>query len=73
MADKGNDKKWSELMIDLINAAHVVDEGKTLIAEKDKAKWLKILEKAPPHIRASGMQHWVVEKYVKDELARKGM
>jgi len=67
---KEQKKSLAGAMIDVINAAHVV-EGKPAIDEKQKPVWMDILAHAPDYIFIHPERYWEIEQYVKEELKHK--
>jgi hypothetical protein len=65
-------KKRADSAIDLINAAHMLDEGKELVSEKDKPLWREILRVAPHSVFDHPERHWEIETYVKSEIEKHG-
>ena len=68
--DKEQKKSLAGAMLDVINAAHVV-EGKPAIDEKQKPVWMDILANAPDYIFIHPERYWEIEQYVKEAIKQR--
>jgi len=72
--DETKKEEMAEFMVDLINAAHELDDGVELVPEKERANWVKVIAKwLPAEYFLHPERHWDIEKYVKAALAKDSM